>query len=209
MSRPLLVTDCDEVLLHMVVPFRQWLDETHQIHFDFAGGDFARALRHKFTGDLVDREQVWPLLNGFFETEMHRQQPIAGAVEALRELAQGADIVILTNIGEEAQASRADQLARVGIDHRVIGNRGGKGVPLAGVIAEYQPSVTVFVDDLGTHHESSATHAPDAWRLHMVGEPELAPIIPPAPFAHARIDRWGEAKGWIQDIFARGEAAAP
>ena len=25
MSRPLLITDCDEVLLHMVAPFRDWL----------------------------------------------------------------------------------------------------------------------------------------------------------------------------------------
>ncbi|MFM2410423.1 MAG: hypothetical protein RL481_1251, partial [Pseudomonadota bacterium] len=34
MNRPLLVSDCDEVLLHMVVPFRDWLDEVHHIHFD-------------------------------------------------------------------------------------------------------------------------------------------------------------------------------
>ena len=27
MSRPLLITDCDEVLLHMVAPFREWLAE--------------------------------------------------------------------------------------------------------------------------------------------------------------------------------------
>ena len=34
MTRPLIITDCDEVLLHMVVPFRQWLDEAHDVHFD-------------------------------------------------------------------------------------------------------------------------------------------------------------------------------
>ena len=26
-GRPLVVTDCDEVLLHMVAPFRDWLGE--------------------------------------------------------------------------------------------------------------------------------------------------------------------------------------
>ena len=31
MKRPLLITDCDEVLLHMVAPFGQWLDEAHDI----------------------------------------------------------------------------------------------------------------------------------------------------------------------------------
>ena len=55
-SRPLLVTDCDEVLLYMVAPFREWLGEEHDIDFDFSGGDFAKA--------LIDRKD-W---NGLFET---------------------------------------------------------------------------------------------------------------------------------------------
>ena len=207
MTRPLLVTDCDEVLLHMVVPFREWLAQAHHIDFDFTGGSFAEALRHKLTGDLVADEQVWALLNGFFETEMHRQYPIAGAVEALNGIAAGADVVILTNIGEFAASSRVEQLRAVGIDFPVIANRGGKGRPLSRLLAEYRPSVTVFVDDLGEHHQSSAKHAPEVWRLHMVGEPELAANIAPAPHAHARIDRWAEARGWIEDMFARGLAA--
>src|SRR3546814_4233770 len=86
---------------------------------------------------------------------MHRQQPIAGAVEALDDLGRGADIVVLTNIGEEGQAGRVEQLRRVGIDCPVICNRGGKGPPLAAIIDQYRPSVAVFVDDLGVHHESS------------------------------------------------------
>ena len=207
MPRPLLVTDCDEVLLHMVVPFREWLAQAHHIHFDFSGGSFADALRHKLTGEVVVGEQVWALLNGFFETEMHRQYPIAGAVEALNGIAAVADVVILTNIGEFAASGRVEQLRAVGIDFPVIPNRGGKGRPLSQLVAEYQPSVTVFVDDLGEHHVSSAKHAPGVWRLHMVGEPELAPNIPPEPAAHARIDRWADARGWIEDLFARGAAA--
>ncbi|HEY9578792.1 MAG TPA: HAD family hydrolase [Rhizorhapis sp.] len=207
MARPLLVTDCDEVLLHMVVPFRQWLDEEHHIHFDLSSGEFTRALRHKLTGEVVADELIWPLLSAFFETEMHRQQPIAGAVEALDDLGRGADIVVLTNIGEEGQAGRVEQLRRVGIDCPVICNQGGKGPPLAAIIDQYRPSVAVFVDDLGMHHESSAIHAPGVWRLHMVGEPELAPNVVPAPFAHARIDRWAEAGSWIADVFGRGMVA--
>ena len=41
MTRPLLITDCDEVLLHMVVPFRAWLDEEHDVHFSFENEGFA------------------------------------------------------------------------------------------------------------------------------------------------------------------------
>ena len=38
--RPLLITDCDEVLLHMVRHFGTWLGEAHGIDFDMAS-DFA------------------------------------------------------------------------------------------------------------------------------------------------------------------------
>ena len=95
MSRPLLISDCDEVLLHMVVPFRDWLDEVHGIHFELTHGDWGEALRHKHDGTLVERGIVWTLLNGFFETEMHRQQPIDGALAAMARLAGIADIVII------------------------------------------------------------------------------------------------------------------
>ena len=112
MRRPLLISDCDEVLLHMVVPFRDWLDEVHGIHFELTHGDWGEALRHKQDGTLVERGTVWTLLNGFFETEMHRQQPIDGALLAMARLAQIADIVILTNLQDHHNEARAEQLSK-------------------------------------------------------------------------------------------------
>jgi hypothetical protein len=67
--------------------------------------------------------------------------------------------------------------------------------------------VTVFIDDLAVHHESVARHAPGVWRLHMISELSLAPNVPQAPFAHARIDDWAEAKDWIAGRFAAGLTA--
>lgn len=205
-NRPLIVTDCDEVLLHMVVPFRQWLDEAHGIHFDMQGQAFADALRHKDSGDLVEKELVWTLLNAFFATEMHRQQPIAGAIESLARLSRVANIEVLTNIGEQAHAGRVEQLRRFGLDHPVHWNQGGKGAPLARIVARHKPPVAIFVDDLGVHHQSVAKHAPDVWRLHMIGEPEIAQVVPQDPHAHARIDDWARAEAWIM---ARFDAAEP
>ena len=37
-GRPLLITDCDEVLLHMVSHFDAWLDEAHQIERQAGAG---------------------------------------------------------------------------------------------------------------------------------------------------------------------------
>ena len=202
MSRPLLITDCDEVLLHMVRHFGAWLEEAHGIAFRPVGGQFADALRHKADGAPVPQERVWPLLDGFFATEMARQTPVPHAREALARIGEQADIVVLTNLPEQCLAGRVAQLEALGIGHRVVCNGfGPKGAGVKALVGEYRPSVTVFVDDLGWHHAAVAEMAPEVFRLHMVSEPAIAAEMPPAPAAHARIDDWVEAAAWILDRF--------
>jgi hypothetical protein len=204
-SRPLLVTDCDEVLLHMVGHFADWVDEAHGLTFDLTAPGFADALRDR-DGAPVAPARIWTLLDGFFEREMHRQNVVPGAAEALATIGEHADIVILTNIGDEYEAGRIEQLERFGIRHRVLCNRGGKGRPLRELIDVMKPKAIVFVDDLAVHHESAAIQAPEAWRLQMIAEPRLAAHSPAAPFAHARIDHWPEATAWILARLADGPA---
>ena len=198
-GRPLLITDCDEVLLHMVAHFQDWLGETHDVHFAFETGVFADALTHRGSGELLDKERVWPLLGEFFENEMHRQTLVPGALEALGRIGEVADIVILTNLPDEAHGWRVEQLAAHGIAHEVVCNRGGKGEPARAIIDQHRAATSVFVDDLPVHHESVARHSPETWRLHMVAEPRLAPAVPTAEHAHARIDDWPSATRWILD----------
>ncbi|MGH6780536.1 MAG: HAD family hydrolase, partial [Sphingomonadaceae bacterium] len=194
MNRPLLITDCDEVLLHMVSHFAAWLDESHAIHFALDRHDFVGALTAHDDGAPVPPERVWPLLDGFFDTEMHRQTAVPHAREALAAIGAVADIVVLTNLRDQYHAGRVAQLEAIGIHHRVVCNQGGKGRPVARLIDEFAPSAAVFVDDLAQHHESVAKHAPDVWRLHLIAEPLMAAHIPAAPHAHARIDDWAAAE---------------
>jgi hypothetical protein len=203
MSRPLLITDCDEVLLHMVRHFGAWLDEAHDIDFRPEGGAFETAMTRRASGTQVPSDEVWPLLDGFFRTEMDRQTLVPGAAQALERIAAVADIVILTNLQDWCHAGRVAQLDAHGIRHRVVCNQGGKGGPVARLAAEHGSSVTVFVDDLEGHHGSVAKHAPDVFRLHMIAEPAVAPTIPCAPHAHARIDEWEKAVDWILARFRR------
>jgi hypothetical protein len=208
MTRPLLITDCDEVLLHMLRHFADWIDEAHGMSFALDAPGFREAVRHKETGVPVEEDRIWPLLDGFFDSEMHRQNVVPGAVEALQQISEHADIVILTNIGDDYQAGRVEQLEAFEIRHRVVCNRGGKGPPVVELLEELQPSVAVFVDDLAVHHNSVAKHAPQVWRLHMIAEPRVAAHMPPSPHAHARIDEWSPARGWIVDRFRQGPAEA-
>jgi FMN phosphatase YigB (HAD superfamily) len=200
MTRPLVISDCDEVLLYMVAPFRDWLDEQHGVVFDMSGGDFGRAMKHRDTGEVVEQADMWRLLNLFFDGEMHRQSPVAGMIEAMAALREHADVVVLTNLMDHRQQARTRQLAEHGLDLRVFTNQGPKGPALKAILDEYRPSRAIFIDDLAQHHGSVAEVAPDVGRLHLCAEPMLAPHIScahQAGHAHARIDSWADALPWL------------
>ena len=200
MSRPLIISDCDEVLLHMIVPFGQWLDETQDVSFKLIGNDFSSAIRRKDNGEAVPPEEIWRLLGAFFDGEMHRQTPILGAVEAINTLKAYADVVILTNLTDRHNEPRRQQLLAHGLDLPVFTNQGPKGPALQAILEQYQPSHAVFIDDLAQHHGSAAEMVPHIDRLHLCGEPTLAPHITcgfEAGHAHARIDTWDHALPWL------------
>lgn len=203
MSRPLVITDCDEVLLYMVSHFRDWLAEEEGVTFAMdTGGDFVRAMRRTGSGERIAPAEIWALLNRFFDGQMHRQTPVEGAVDAIARLAEHADIVVLTNLMDHRRESRARQLADHGIDLRVFTNQGPKGPALKAIVEEYAPSRAVFVDDLAQHHDSVRETAPTVGRLHLCAEPMLAPHIAcahKAGHAHARIDSWESALPWLLD----------
>lgn len=200
MSRPLIISDCDEVLLHMVGPFRDWLGEQHGIDFNMSGGNFLDAMKRVGSDEPVTQEEIWNHLGGFFDSEMHRQYPIEGAVSAISDLAGHADMVVLTNLQDHRQEARSRQLAEHGIDLKVYTNQGPKGPALKAILAEYSPSRAVFIDDLAQHHDSVSEIAPHVTRLHLCGEPMIAPHIDcahRAGHAHARIDDWANALPWL------------
>lgn len=200
MSRPLIVTDCDEVLLHMVSHFRDYLSEQHGVDFRLEGGSFTDAMHYRDSGAPLPDTEMWRLLNLFFDNEMDRQMPIDGAVEAMVRLAEDADVVILTNLLDHRAETRAKQLAGHGINARVFTNQGPKGPALKRIVDEYRPSRVAFIDDIAAHHQSAGEVVPHVIRLHFCGEPLMAPHIDcahVAGHAHARIDRWAEALPWL------------
>lgn len=204
----LLICDCDEVLLHMVKHFGVWLRETHDIDFAIEGGDFANAMSRRDGSPAPTREEMWGLLDEFFPHEMGRQTLVPHAREALAALSAVADVVILTNLGDHNREPRIAQLLGHDMAYRVETNQGGKGDPVARLVAEFGNPVTVFVDDLAVHHTSVAKSAPGVHRLHMISEPSLAVNVPSAPDAHIRIDDWQVAERWIADRFASGQPAS-
>ena len=200
MNRPLIISDCDEVLLRMVVHFRAWLDEAHGVVLDLTQG-FAEGMRRRGQSKPMEVAEMWRLLDGFFDTEMHRQDPVAGSVEAVTHLSDHAEVVVLTNLPDHRRDARAEQLRGLGIDVPVYCNQGPKGPALRRILDERgHDRPIVFIDDLAVHIGSVAEVAPHVGRLHFVGEPGVAAHAPcalEAGHAHARIDDWAEALPWL------------
>ena len=191
-ARPLIISDCDEVLLHFTSPFADYLATQHEMDMVLESFSLADSIRHRATGEPVGQEAIWPLLDSFFETHIATQYPVAGAAEALAELSRHADVVVLTNVRDIVQAARAVELKRHGMDYPVHTNLGGKGAAVAKLV-EGRSGPVVFVDDLPPQHTSVKKHAPQVHRLHFVGEPALRAIVPTAEDADTRIDEWPAA----------------
>ena len=96
MTRPLLISDCDEVLLHMVRHFADWLGEAHEIDFTIGSWELAKSMKRRNGGPALTQEEMFGFLGGFFPAEMARQTLVPGAKEALTRLSETADVVILT-----------------------------------------------------------------------------------------------------------------
>ena len=200
MTRPLVVTDCDEVLLYMVRHFREWMAERHGVHFGLSGNPFAEEFFLPGRAEPLTYDEKWQFLDAFFDDEMTRQTAIEGAVAAIAELQREADVIVLTNLQDRYNAARTAQLREHGFMAPVVTNQGPKGAALKRIIEQYSPSRAVFIDDLAHHHASAADVLPEVIRLHFCGEPAIAAQVAcalEAGHAHARIDRWDEALPWL------------
>jgi hypothetical protein len=200
--RPLLICDCDEVLLHFVGPFQDYLAQSHGITLSLDSFALSGNMRHA-DGSQVNGKDFMPLLENFFDTHMTTQTPAPGAITALQRISEIADIVILTNIADRHAQVRTTELARMGMPYRVLGNNGPKGLPVTELVKEFGPTRTVFIDDLPGHHASVRAYAPRVHRLHMVADPRLRGLIPRAPDADVRIDDWAIALPHILNFMER------
>ena len=196
MSRPLLITDCDEVLLHMVAHFQDWLAEAHDIHFAFETGQLRRrADRSRRAARLVAEDGSGRCSTRFFRERNAPPDPGAGrdrgaaAGSARRPTSSSSPISATRRI-----RWRVAQLARHGIRHEVVCNQGGKGVPARAIIERHRPSATVFVDDLPVHHAvGRQACARGVAAAHGRRAAAARPTSPTRRAAHARIDDWPTA----------------
>jgi hypothetical protein len=193
-GRPLLVVDADEVILRFVDGFDRFLN---------SGGLYLDLTSYRLHGNVKRRDDGKPVLDvevtallDEFRRELDSLELVEGAAEALAALKPRLDIVVLTNISPAQAAARQRNLAAHGLDLPLVANSGLKG-PAIKALTAHAGRPCFFVDDIPQNLASAAETVPEVWRIHLIGDDRLKPLLPPAARAHLRAENWADAERFI------------
>jgi hypothetical protein len=195
-TRPLVITDADEVLFLFMRELETYLD-VRGMYFDWASYALSGNLRHRHDDSQVALERVPAMIEDFFEHHTDVLSPVPGAAESLSTLAGRAQVVVLTNIPPKQRERRARTLAKHGMDYPVVANVGAKGLPVRH-LAERINAPVFFLDDSPRNLKSVALAAERVERLHFVADARLHKLLGPVTEHHLSTTEWTEALAFIE-----------
>jgi hypothetical protein len=194
-DRPLVVCDIDDVVLHFVAPFQDFLrGEGHEL--------LPRSFR--LTGNIVSAEtrtalepvQVRRLIEAFFEAQENWQIPTELVVQTLQTLSDDADVVFLTAMPPRYRDHRRRLLDQIGLTFPLIASEEPKG-PIMQRLHAGRPLPSVFIDDMAHNLHSVRDHVAECLVLHMMPDSPLHLLAPKPDEGIARAMDWTRAAGLI------------
>lgn len=196
--RPLLISDADEVLVRFAEPLERFLEE-RGLYLDAVDYRLVGNIRRLHDRQPVERNEVFALIDDFFEDRVDRLPAVDGAVSALGTLSERADIVILTNVPNEYRDRRVDSFRTLGLDFPIVANSGLKGAAVR-ALADRAGGPVMFIDDIESHIADVAEAVPGSYRIHFVADPRLAAVCARAPDSHHRSDCWRQTGDAIAEF---------
>ena len=186
-TRPLIVSDIDEVILNFVQPFKDYLD--HQ-------GFVLRTETYQLTGNVFPKDsdaptpgpEVFKMLSHFFVTQADWQDLVNGALPALNRLAKHFDVVLLTAMPHAHREERIAFMREIGVPFPILTVESDKGHSVAH-LAQGRPSVA-FIDDLAHNHVSVAEHAPETHLFQYMAYREFDGPLPVPPLHTQYHEDW-------------------
>ncbi|MEP1207941.1 MAG: hypothetical protein ABJM29_18735 [Rhizobiaceae bacterium] len=195
-AKPLLICDVDEVVLHLVDPFVQVLQERGYVLKDHSFRLTGNVYDAK-TGREASQEEVWAGLTQLFEEQDRRQHIVDGVVENLNALAASVDILFLTNMPHEFRDIRRSHLADHGLDFPLVTNSRSK-VPAIQTLQAHCAHPVGFIDDTPKNLEQVRDRTDGIHLFHFMANPrfrELAGAIDGVGFSSGD---WHDARRQIE-----------
>ena len=199
-SRPLLICDVDEVVVHFLKGLEGFL-AGRGLWLDPASFALNGNIRRNEDNTPLPAAELGPLLMAFFAARTRHLDAIAGAAPALAALAGVAEIVMLTNLPDEFRADRIANLAGHGIDFPVITNEGPKG-PAIAAMAEGRRAPVIFIDDNHGYLASAREHSPDTHLVHFLQDTRFARHVGHFEYLSLRTDNWDDAAAHMMMLLA-------
>jgi len=194
-SRPVLVCDVDEVVLHLVGPFEKVLKER---------GFGLKTHTFKLTGNVYEMEtgreategEVWAGLHQLFEEQDKRQGLVDGVLEGLARIANNIDIIFLTNMPHPYRETRRDYLVDKGFDYPLVTNSGSK-VPAIKIIQENCSHPVGFIDDGPVNLNQVREGVVDVHLFHFMADQKFRELAGEIKGVLCSTGDWEEASGAI------------
>ena len=202
-SRPLIITDADEVLFNFMVGLEDFLGSLG-LYFDWASFALTGNIRRLADKEPIDQAEVGRLLSDFFEQRCAVLPAVEGAAAGLKSLSKHAQIVVLSNVPPKYAENRRAGLKDKGMEFPLIANVGSKG-EVVRYLTEGLDAPAYFIDDIPHNHSSVNTHAAHVHRLHYIADERLSALLGPAEHSHSRLYSWPEIEAHIIRHIETGE----
>ncbi|MEP1934857.1 MAG: hypothetical protein ABJJ37_26590 [Roseibium sp.] len=198
-TRPLIICDVDEVILHMILHLEDYLTAQGFVFLNH---------EYRLTGNIAAKDSKIPLsaqqvrnhLTRFFDEESHRQTMVPEADIALRSLSDDWDIVLLTNLpGHHNKSTRETLLAGMNIPYPVVTNSGPKGGAVAALSAGRSNPV-VFIDDSPTNHTSVQASLPSSTQIQFIADQRFLKSVEPENHIDLLTGDWQETAAFIGTV---------
>lgn len=176
-TRPLLVLDVDEVVLEFVRPLSAFLNTVgHDLRTDsFRLHGNVVALD---SGQVANNETVTELLQEFLHAQEDWQTPADMAAETVGQLAENAEIVMLTAMPHRFRDARRRLLDRSGFPYPLLTTEAAKGPAIRQLRGNTARPVT-FLDDIPHNLTSVRENLPDAGLVHLMAHQGMRALLPP------------------------------
>jgi hypothetical protein len=191
-GRPLVICDVDEVVVHFTREFEAHL-EARGLYLAPQSFALNGNVRRRHDHSAVEPAEVTAHIDDVFAARTPHMEPIAGAVPALQEFAEVADVVLLTNLPQSAADMRRRNMASLGLPFPVVTNTGPKG-PAIRRLADMAGGVTVFIDDSPGFIASAHAHAPAVHLVHFLHDARFARHVEAFDYVSLRTDTWADVR---------------
>ena len=202
---PIIFIDVDEVILEFVRPFIRFLGERG---LGFIQDRFLvpHNIVNPNDGRSVSQERATELLEEFRGEQQYWQVCVVGAVEAMSDLSEISEIVILTAIPPEHEEQRRRFLNSLGITYQIIIATREKGAIISEYIGNQDRSV-FLIDDALANHLSLHSHLPKAVGIHLVAFEPFGLLMQPLRPGVLSARDWTHAVALVRERIADGVAA--